>query len=300
MGARPSSFKKGGGYLNEVDATIVGYTFEIGDTTTIKSGNRKGEDFTPFSLVPQFEVDGDDESKEEPKTQRLLIGDAVAMGATDEDNESLLEEDGQVWLTPDGQGIGSKSEAGIFLASLVEGGFDENLFDDDDERVDFRPMIGTRVRLVQEINEEKTKRQGKQKSKKNGKEYDRKDLKVATVHALPGAAPKGAKASSGKAAPAAAKGKDAKGGKSAKKADISEKAIETLKGLLADAKDNTIVKGKLSMAVLKALTKDSDREAVREWLFDDDNLAGIDGVEFNAKKGSIKLVDSDDEDEDDE
>ena len=44
MGARPSSFKKGGGFLNEVDALITGMVFESGDTYPIKKGSRTGEE----------------------------------------------------------------------------------------------------------------------------------------------------------------------------------------------------------------------------------------------------------------
>lgn len=286
MGARPSSFKKGGGYLNEVDATIVGYTFEVGEEAVIKKGARKGETFTPLSLVPQFEVDGDDESKDEPKTQRLLIGDANAYGDVEDDDHTLL--------TPEGQAIGAKSEAGLFIASLcspIDGGdgFDEELFDDDAEKINFEPMIGTRVRLVQQVNAEKTARQGKQVGK-NKKEYDRKDLLVQSVlESAPAKPAKGGKAAV-KPAPA---GKPAKGGKPAKVADVSEKAVDTLKEILSESKDQTLAKSKLSMAVLKKLMKDSDREAVREWLFDDDNLGGIDGVTFNPKKQTITLDDAD-------
>lgn len=278
MGARPSSFKKGGGYLNEVDATIVGYTFEAGETTKVKKGPRKGEDFTPLSLVPQFEIDGDDESKDEPKTQRLLIGDADAYGD--------IEEDGQVLMTPDGQSIGARSEAGIFIASLCDGGFDENLFEDSNESIDFRPMIGTRVRLVQEVNAEKTAKQGKQKGK-NGQEYDRKDLKVATVHAMPEDAPAApAKGSSKTAAKPAAKG-----GKPAK-VNVGELATDTLKEILGEAKGNTMAKSKISMEVLKKLMKNPAREDVREWLSDTENISGIDGVTFNEKKGTLTLDDA--------
>lgn len=270
---RPSSFKKGGGYLNEVDATIVGYTFEAGEEAVVKRGARKGETFTPLSFIPQFEVDGDDESKNEPKTQRLLIGDADSFGD--------VEEDGQVLSTPNG--FPARSEAGIFIASLCDGGFPDTNFDDNPEVADFRPMIGTRVRLVQEVNADKTKWQGK-----DGKLHDHKDLKVATVHALPEDASPNTK---GKGTAKSTKPATGKAGKAAKEpeVDIAELAIETLKDILGNQKDGTIAKSKLSMAVLKTLMKDPNREAVREWLFDDDNLEGIDGVTYNKKKGTITI-----------
>jgi hypothetical protein len=43
------------------------------------------------------------------------------------------------------------------------------------------------------------------------------------------------------------------------------------------------------MAILKKLNNDDNRDAVREYLFDDDNLGSIEGVTFNAKKGVITL-----------
>ena len=263
-------FKRGGGYLNEVDVTIVGYQWTVGDEATIKKGSRKGETFTPLSLEPEFLVDGEDE----PKTQRLLLGDANGYGE--------VTDDGAVLQTPDGQGIGERSEVGIFLQSLISGGFDGDLFGDDETAIDLRPMIGARVRLVQEVNVEKTKRQGKQQGK-DGKEYDRRDLKVATFHGMAEAAPK-AKAG---AKPAA--GKDAPKGKKEPVVDIAELATATLLEILSEQKDNSIAKSKLSMAILKKLNKDANREAVREWLFDDDNLEGIDGVDYNKKKGTLTV-----------
>src|SRR3990167_4916255 len=113
MGARPSSFKKGGGFLSGVDATITGYEYFTGETVQIKRGDRKGEDFTPLHLVPTFRVDGADEDV----SQRLLIGDASNFGEVSEDGKTLF--------TPERQSFGRNSEAGIFVESLinpVEGG----------------------------------------------------------------------------------------------------------------------------------------------------------------------------------
>lgn len=173
MGARPSSFRKGGGgYLNGVEATLVGYAFLVGEPVEIKKGNRKGEMFTPLSLVPEFKEDG----AEDAKSQRLLIGDATNFGE--------VSEDGLTLATPEGQQFPASSEAGVFLSSLCDSPmFPEDRFEDTNERINLEPMIGTRLKLVQETNEEKTKRQGPQKGK-DGKLYDRKDLKVAEVYSV--------------------------------------------------------------------------------------------------------------------
>ena len=91
MGARPSSFKKGGGFLNEVDALITGMTFESGDTYPIKKGPRKGEEFTPLSLTVSARVDG----AEEDVSKRLLISDASRFGDVSADGTTLATPHGQ-------------------------------------------------------------------------------------------------------------------------------------------------------------------------------------------------------------
>lgn len=273
MGSRPSSFKKGGGYLNEVDVTLVGYTFEVGDEAVIKKGARKGETFTPLSFVPEFQVDGEDETK----TQRLLIGDAEFFGD--------VSDDGRTLYTPEGQGISARSEAGLFIASLCDGGFPEEQFSDDETEINFEPAIGCRMRLVQQINAEKTARQGKQKGK-DGKEYDRKDLLVQTVHDLPGPAVKGK--TNGKAATPAKGAKGAKGKASGPSEDeIAELASETILALVGEK--GKLAKSKLSMGFLKALMKDPNRDAAREWALDDDNLGSVEGISYNKKTQTLTL-----------
>ena len=264
----------GGGWLNNVDARIVGYSFTIGETKPRKTGKRKGEPFTPLSFVPEFLQEG----AEEPVSQRLLIGDAADFGDV-EDPTSIVSEDGLTLFTPDGQAIGS--EAGTFINSLLDNGFPEDRLDESAEQINLEPIIGTRVQLIQEVNAEKTRISGKQQGK-DGKEYDRKDLKVSTVHELP-AAKAAAKAGKSAAKPA---GKATKVDENAR---IAAKAAETLGSILADAPDTTIKQSSLSMKVLKALTNDADREAVRKFLNNTDNLEGIEGVTYSAKKGTVSL-----------
>src|ERR1035437_5599071 len=144
MSARPSSFKKGGGFLNEVDALITGLTFESGDTFQVKKGSRKGEDFTPLSLPVSARVDG----AEGDGPKRLLMSDATRFGEVSADGTTLA--------TPDGQTISAFSEAGIFINSLVnpvEGGdgFPESrLGENDDPEITYRPVGGRGVRFIQQ------------------------------------------------------------------------------------------------------------------------------------------------------
>ncbi len=286
--ARPSWLRKGGGYLNEVDADLVGYAFEIGETTTIKRGKNKGQPFTPLSLTPAFAIDGDDSSKSDPKTQRLLIGNASQFGDVD-DPTSIVSEDGlTLQRGPSGWGLG-RGEAGTFMDSLIEAGFPAARFAESDTEINLEPMIGTRVRLKQVVNIEKTKNQGKQKGK-DGREYDRKDLIVAAVHAVPnGNGSNGHGTGQGGVSKVA--GKAVKGKPAVEEVDIEALSAKTLRNILRKQKDETIGVAKLSMAVLKAITDDDNREEVREFLGDAKNLAKIEGVAYNAKKMLLTLLD---------
>lgn len=266
MSARPSSFRKagGGGYLNNITANLTGYEFLVGEPALIKKGQRKGEMFTPLSLVPSFRVDGADEDL----TQRLLIGDASQFGD--------VSEDGQVLATPDGQFINDTCEAGIFLSSLCKNGFDETRFSESATEIDLTPMVGSRVELVQVVNEEKTKRQGKQIGK-NGQEYDRRDLQVKSVISSP-ALGKGASKAVAKT----------NGTKAAKGVDVASLAAETVLGIVVAAGDAGVKAKTLKMKIFAVLgTSHPQRDPVILWAGDNENLAGIDGVDFDGTTLSI-------------
>lgn len=275
------ALKKGGGYLSNVDATIVGYSFLVGDTSVIKKGDRKGEDFTPLSLVPEFQVDGATDSQE----IRLLIGDAERFGN--------VSKDGLTLDTPgisNGESIYPNSEAGIFLESFLkptEGdGFPVDRFADLDDATNLEAMIGTRVRLVRPVNAEKTAKQGKQVNANTGKSYDRTDLKVQRIYELPD----GKVAKKGAAAPV----KGAKGKQAAP--SIDDTAQAALVRYLTDAPKQSLIVGKVRMKVLTdaAFKGDNDtRDAVVEYLLDTDNVAAMvkDGlVTYDKKSGMITLA----------
>ena len=258
---RPANFKRGGGFLNQVDATITGFQFLVGEPAAIKKGERKGEMFTPLSLVPSFRQDGADDDV----SQRLLIGDADNFGEVSEDGKTLNLGEGR---------ISGYCEAAIFVESLVEGGFPSERFDEDPSTWNLDPAVGTRVRLIQEVNADKTKRQGKQKGK-DGKEYDRKDLKVSTVHDLPTVVTK----TNGKAAKPTNKAKAAKG------PDVKELGDSTLFGILGD-NDGSIALAKLKMKVFAAFgakhPQRDQRDAVIAYVTNPDNIRGIEGIEFDG------------------
>ena len=262
---RPSQAKKGGGgFLNNVDVLFTGYQFELSADQEIKKGKRAGQTWSPISFVPSFRIDGADGDV----SQRLLFCDADRIDAT-------VSEDGlTVTLGADAL-IFADNETMVFLQSLIDGGFDEAKFNDDPTILNVEPAVGYRLTLVQTVNAEKTKQQGKQKGK-DGKEYDRKDLKVLTVLSAPVA---GAKAS--KTAP---KGKA--GAKAAKGPDVSELATATLMDILSNQDDSTIALAKLKMKVFAAFgakhPQRDQRDAVITYLTNADNLSAIDGVEFDG------------------
>lgn len=289
MGSRPSSFKKGGGFLKGVDGVITGYQFT--------------DEFNGQAFVP-----GNKPGTKEPKFHSLyMLITAKVDGADEEVNSTLfaggfddfeVSEDGLTLTMADGGpcALGGNTGVAKFIASLCDGGFPESNFSDDEESVNFEPMIGTRVRFDQRTDKETTAKKGQRKDKKTGKMYDRQDLVVDTVYDLPGAVAK----TNGKAATPAKGAVKPVNGKSAKPAviDLKELAGAALVEIL-EAAGGKITKQKLSMKTLTTpMLKGNDRrDDVREWLFDDDNLAELveDGViaKFMKKTGDITANASD-------
>lgn len=301
MGARPSSFKKGGGFLNNVDATIVDYEFT--DDIITKDGreefkagkykNSKGqvkERFHALNGILTVLVDG----ATEPVTTTLFAGGAEDFDVSDEGHT----------LTPvqEGGSIGANTGWGKLISSLCapegtqgENGFPEENFPGDDEPINFEAMIGTRVRLTQKKDEEATTKYGKRKSKDGKKEYDRTDLVVDEVYEvgdgtfeLPSKGKKGVKkATNGSGKPLATKGK----GKPApvededegEEVDEKEVAEERLRAYLS-ANGNSLSKAKLRSKALmdKKFSGNGElREAVCKLFYDDKWLKSLDGVIYD-------------------
>jgi len=174
MGARPSSYKKGGGgFLNNKDVTLVGVQIEVEHDVRIKNGKRAGETWSPIKMALEFREDGASETV----STHLLIGDA------DRHDYGDISEDGLSLEDPKELGL-RDSEAGGFVSSLCAcAEFPEDRFDDDPTSINLSPMIGTRMRVEQLVDEKATKLQGKQKGK-DGKDYDRRRLVVAQVYSV--------------------------------------------------------------------------------------------------------------------
>jgi hypothetical protein len=301
MGSRPSSFKRGGGFLNNVDATIRDYQFtdefngEPWKAGKIKDLKGKMIDRPHgLNLFMTFRVDGADEDT------------TVTLKAASNFDLFEVSDDGHVVTSAEGGecSLGQGSAAGKFLYSLCncESGdsFPEDLFSDDPDSIDLSPMIGTRLRLVQrnytaeELDAVKRLGASEKRKGKDGKEYNRQSLVVDQVYDLPGTEAK----SNGKAAkgkPATTKtAAQAKGKKAAEpeEVDIKDLSTETLKTIAGD-NDGKVEKRKLSMAILKLMPRHPQREDVRKWVYDDDNLAELveEGViTYNKAKGLIELA----------
>lgn len=278
MGARPSSFKKGGGFLNNVDGVITGYEF----TTEFPGGNKqkkgKNPDFTPLYMILSARVDGADEDVQ------------TTLNAGNADNFEISDEGLTLVPVEEGFELSANSGVGKFITSLVEAGFPETNLPEDE--INFEAIIGTRVRFVQETNVEATKKYGKRKSKDGKREYDRQDLKVSNVLALPSASKTNGKAATG-TSPAKTTGK---AGRAASGPDVSELTASTIMDILGETEDGSIAKSKLKfkiMQVFGAKHPNRDlRDDVLKMAFDDEFLAGLDGVIYNAsdKTQTIRLA----------
>lgn len=267
MGARPSQFKKGGGFLNGVDGVITDYEFTTefpgGDSKPRKKG-AGNSDFTPLFAVLNVRVDGADEDVQ------------TTLNAGNADNFDI-EDDGKTLVpTTEGFELSANSGWGKLVTSAVQGGFPEDALPED--RINFEAMINHRFRFVQEKNESATKKYGPRKGK-NGKTYDRQDLKIESYLGPAGKAATGSKATASKTP---AKGAKAKGGD-----DVADLATTTIQGILADKGD--LPKNKVRMAVFAALgTKHPQKDAVIKHIYD--NLDGLDGVEYDAEAETLSLA----------
>ena len=147
MGARPSTFHKGGGgFLNGVDGVITGYRW---------TDQFNGEDFVPGKKSKEqgggdkfhslfMELSARPDGADEDQTQNLFAG-----GYDDYE----VSEDGLTLTSAEGGecAIGGNTAAAKFIASLCEAGFPESKFDEDPDSINFEPMVGTRVRFGQAV-----------------------------------------------------------------------------------------------------------------------------------------------------
>jgi hypothetical protein len=271
-----SKFKAaGGGFLNNVDGVIQGYQF-----TDSFNGHPFVPGINPKTKEPKFHslynvlsvlVDG----SEKPVTTTLFAGDY---------DQFEISEDG-LTLTPieDGFVLGGGTGLAKFIQSydaLNEAGASG----DDDTVVNYEPIIGARVRFVQQPLDAgelaSLKRRGKPTTRKDakGKEWPLQNLIVEAVYDRPEPVKVTGK---GKVA---AKGN----GKAAASPSVDDLAIATLIDIVK-GNGGSIAKSKLSMRVLKALTGNPQQNAVRTLVNNDDFLNKETGWTYNEKSQTVEL-----------
>lgn len=313
MGARPTSFKKGGGFLDGVDVTFVDYQF---------TDEFNGEPFKPGKIKDDkgklidkphnvnafitFQVDG----AEEPTTTTLKVAGNFDDWAISDDGHAMWDASYETIEEAEANDADAKQlPAGTafakFVTSFVEADATGQLVESLPEaRIDYSALIGARIRTVQKTDAERTKKYGQKKSK-NGKSYDRKDLVVEQIYSFGGEEPvaqptkpavgnaKSAPAKAAtkattatKAAPVKAKGKPAPAPEP--EFDLDAETSSALKEVL-QAAGGSLKKGQLSMKLLNARMQHPEREAIRKRVFDDEFLASVDGVSYDKAKGTVTL-----------
>lgn len=291
--------KEGGGFLNGETATIVGYKVDA----------KEWDGYHSMSVELLIKRDDADE----PVQQFLPAGFIYP------DRGESVSEDGQT--LEGGAGIGSKSEFGRFLQSLVEVNPEiEAEFPEDGSS--FAPIVGLRVTFGKEPNPERQmaagfKKLGVEKKAqkkapyvgKGGKTYtdeqvmeagkrpDANDKKKSYNHdrlivtevvgkeEVKGAAKKAAKPATSTAAKSGKANGAAKGEADYKAAD------KFLMGLIADAKNNEIPVKSINGVVVKAsLEQDLANEetaAYRALFVDPTYLGRENGWKFDGKVISL-------------
>lgn len=289
MGARPSSFKKGGGFLNNVDGEFTDYSFLT--EFPGQEGKAKKSDFNPLYFHFTAQVDGN----EEPQSTTILAGSSDDFEISD-DGKTLTPVDPKIALR---QGTPFDK----LISSLVAKGFPETNLPDDDEPINYESILGWRVRFVQERDEkgmEKAARDyrksgGKfnekgQKKGKDGKYYDLTNVVIAEVYGESGneapapkaAAVKGKTAAAAKPVAGKAKKDDAAGA-------LNTLAKETLVAILDD-NEGSIAKSKLPAKIAQKLgVKHPQREEVRKLIYSDEFLTTEDGWTYD-QSGKQQLI----------
>jgi hypothetical protein len=268
-GARPSTFRKPGGFLNNVDGMIIGYEFTTEFPGADPNRPRKS-DFNSLYCILSVRQDGADEDV----TTTLWSGSA---------DDFEISADGKTLTPVEGtSGLGGTTDIARFVQSLCDNGFPETNFSED--TINFEPMIGTRVRFVQVQQVDKNGKPLMRKASKGkykGKEFPQTATQVSHVLDLPTVQTK----ANGKSAKP--NGKVVATPAKVKESDVAKLAASTLLDILTEADGNSIPKAKLRMKVFAALgTKHPQRDEVIKYLYDDDNLAGIDGIAYEPSDKS--------------
>lgn len=287
--ARPSDMYKGGGALNGVDGTVValrftdeffGKPFEPGK---IKTTEGKSID-KPHTLNVDISIqlDGADEAV----TRTLKAAGNYDAWVVSEDGSSVSHTEDPERTLPQGTAWGK------LVTSMVESGLPEDEFPTDE--ISYQFIVGKRFRFIQKVDEERTKKYGQKENRKSGKSFDRTDLLVDVYYAdAPAVQPAKTAAQFKTAVKPTGKSTSAtrtNGSGKAAASPVQALAESTLIDILKKQKENEIAKSKLSMAVLRALGKHDDREAVRNLVFTDEFLNLQNGWVYDEATETVALA----------
>lgn len=264
MGFR-SNLKRGGGLF------VGDHVIESVSFTAVAPDAKTAGDWV--YLVPVFRADSADKSN----SQHLFLG-GVDKYNISKDGKTITVETGQVT-------IGANVPAGLFLDSLIEGGFPESLLPDlaAGEDLNLDAIVGTRIRLRQAVDVKGNETRGKRKYKDaqgNEREADRTNTVVETVLSLPNAKGSG-------------KSVSRTNGSGTSTTDASDAATEAVLRYVTDAGDDGLPAGKIRMKVLTDKTFKSNpllKTVVIELLEDAAFLSGVDGIEFDKKAKTYSLM----------
>lgn len=310
MGARPSSFKKGGGRLNGVDVLINGIEF-TGDELVYTKGESgfSRQEFTPGKIKKEgggvkdkfhtlnallsFRVDGATEDTVEP----MFAGGADDFAISD-DGQTIWD---AAYDTPEAAAeaaedsankvkeLGANTKFANFVTSLCEAGFPETNLPED--RINYEAIVGTRVRLIQRDD---PAMKGKTRlDKKTGKSYPYQYTAVDDVLALPEAdeAPAPVAKKGGTKTPVA----PVKAGSKKPAAPVVEEGPDldgetTLALLEALGQKSPQKVGDLSMWVLKNRMKHVLREDIRSRIVDKAFLATEAGWTYDKAAKTVAVA----------
>ena len=276
MGWKDSAKSGGGGFLNGVEAVILGYQF----TNEFPSENAKTDDTKKLYMVLTVQEAGAEESQ-----------DTTLNGGGGEFFE--ISADGHVLTSVDSGRAPKLWEASAiykFVSSIVdaEPRFDDRLPDPNVSlTIDLRPIIGTRVRLEQVVvTDAKTGKALTRKVKAGkhaGKEFKVTNLQVVKVLELPAEGKKPAtaakKAATGASKPLAAA--------PAPSADLADTVDEFITNLLAAAEGNSLERTALSISVTRRGAKlkmaATEYDPIRKLLISEAYLADA------AERGIVAL-----------
>ena len=262
MKTRPARLSEGGGgKFNGADGVITNYEFtEVHPFA--REGRRSTSDFKPLYGVLTARMD----SAKENDVDVMLVGSA--------DDFEISDNGKTITLAEGSNGVWGKSQWGKFIASMEHLGIETESGEVSDESYNYEPIIGRRVRFVQE---QQFNKNGKLK-KRTGKGRDGKlreyDDTTTVVTADYGYTTTAQSTSASPTTKTTAATKSGKPNGAAKEVDLTDQADEALVGLL-DKFGGSAPKAKLVSAPAQLFLKKNypaNSDVLRKIIYDDDYL----------------------------